>query len=142
MAIRKVINGEAVNLDNGGGGGSITAANVNYDNTDSGLDATNAQDAIDEVKSDLSDVAHITKNTSVGNMVFRRVGNIINMKTNQFKTLNIGSNIIPSGFRPTESLFVPGALVAVAYANTYGGESQLLNTGNVSVLFNTTYIVD
>lgn len=66
MAIRKVINGEAINLDNGSGGGSITAADVSYDNTDSGLDATNAQDAIDELKSDLSDIKN---NTNIGTPV-------------------------------------------------------------------------
>lgn len=117
---------------------------------------------ISELKSDLSDLAHITKNTTVAGMVFRRAGNIINMKTNQFKTLTIGANIIPAGFRPTETLYVPayvamsdwsvknailqfapsGILDRVTYANTYGGESQTLSTGNVSVLFNTTYIVD
>ena len=54
MAIRKVINGEAINLDNGSGGGSSpSASGVSYDNIDSGLDATNAQDAIDELKDGL-----------------------------------------------------------------------------------------
>lgn len=33
----------------GGGGGATSADDVSYDNTDSGLDATNVQDAIDEI---------------------------------------------------------------------------------------------
>lgn len=38
----------------GGGGGGGTAADTTYDNTTSGLTATDVQDAIDEVVSDLS----------------------------------------------------------------------------------------
>lgn len=39
----------------GGGGGASSADQVSYDNTDSGLTATNVQDAIDEIK-DLDDM--------------------------------------------------------------------------------------
>lgn len=38
-------------------GGSVSAEDVTYDNTDSGLTATNAQDAIDEVKASVDDLA-------------------------------------------------------------------------------------
>lgn len=37
----------------GGGGGSSEAIDINYDNTDSSLDATNVQDAVDELKDGL-----------------------------------------------------------------------------------------
>lgn len=37
-------------------GGSVSADDVTYDNTDSGLTATNVQDAIDEVKGDVDDI--------------------------------------------------------------------------------------
>lgn len=40
---------EWVNANESGGGGGGTAADVSYDNTDSGLQATDVQDAIDEV---------------------------------------------------------------------------------------------
>lgn len=36
-------------LNSGGGGGSSEAVDINYDNTESGLDATNVQNAIDEI---------------------------------------------------------------------------------------------
>lgn len=74
MAIRKVINGEAINLDNGGGGGSSpSASGVSYDNIDSGLDATNAQDAIDELKDGLDGkqsklINPLTQNDVINNL--------------------------------------------------------------------------
>jgi hypothetical protein len=37
-------------------GGSVSADDVTYDNTDSGLTATNVQDAIDEVKGNVADI--------------------------------------------------------------------------------------
>ena len=44
-------------VKNGGGsGGSTTAANVSYDNTDSGLTAETVQAAIDEIVTDIPDV--------------------------------------------------------------------------------------
>lgn len=39
----------------GGGGGSSSAASVTYDNTLSGLSATNVQSAIDEVAAGISE---------------------------------------------------------------------------------------
>ncbi len=39
----------AAKIGSGGGGGASSADDVSYDNTDSGLTATNVQDAIDEV---------------------------------------------------------------------------------------------
>lgn len=96
MAIRKVINGEAINLDNGSGGGSITAADVSYDNTDSGLDATNAQDAIDEVKSDLGgkvDSSQITPTNGAYVGIVANVGGgyavIVTLPNNYISDYNI-----------------------------------------------------
>lgn len=43
-----------VKFGSGGGGGSYSADDVSYDNTQSGLTATNVQDAIDENASDIS----------------------------------------------------------------------------------------
>lgn len=42
-------------IEEGGGGGTPTAANVSYDNTTSGLEADDVQDAIDEVFQSVSD---------------------------------------------------------------------------------------
>lgn len=39
----------------GGGGGASSAANVSYDNTQSGLTATNVQAAIDEVAAGITE---------------------------------------------------------------------------------------
>ena len=44
----------AINEVAGGGGGSVTAAAVSYDNTGSGLSATDVQNAIDELESNAS----------------------------------------------------------------------------------------
>ena len=46
-------------------GGSVSADDVTYDNTDSGLTATNAQDAIDELKADIDAIPVITDTTEV-----------------------------------------------------------------------------
>ncbi len=46
-------------------GGSVSADDVTYDNTDSGLTATNAQDAIDELKSDIDAIPVITDTTEI-----------------------------------------------------------------------------
>ena len=46
-------------------GGGVSADDVTYDNTDSGLTATNAQDAIDELKSDIDAIPIYTDNTEV-----------------------------------------------------------------------------
>ena len=43
----------------GGGGGSTSADNVTYDNTTSGLTATNVQDAIDENADNISNKAEV-----------------------------------------------------------------------------------
>lgn len=43
---------------NVGGGGANNAENVNYDNTDSGLEATNVQDGIDELNSNLTELKY------------------------------------------------------------------------------------
>lgn len=42
------------------GRGANNAENVNYDNTDSGLEATNVQDGIDEINTNLGDVSQVT----------------------------------------------------------------------------------
>ena len=47
----------------GTGGGATSADKIDYDNTDSGLEATNVQDGIDELNSNLGDVSEITTQT-------------------------------------------------------------------------------
>lgn len=43
------------NANGGGGSGTTSAANVSYDNTTSGLTATNVQAAIDEVAAGITE---------------------------------------------------------------------------------------
>lgn len=50
--------------------GGQTAANVSYSNTESGLEATNAQTAIDELASDIADLAAIKTGALTGDMTF------------------------------------------------------------------------
>lgn len=52
----------------GGGGGSSTADNISYDNTDSGLTANNVQDAIDEVN-DKTKINYSTTEHVVGTWI-------------------------------------------------------------------------
>ena len=53
-------------LDNGGSGGGGTAADVSYDNTDSGLTAETVQAAIDEVVTDLGTLSTTVGDSSAG----------------------------------------------------------------------------
>ena len=48
----------------GGGGGTVIASAVSYDNTSSGLAATNVQGAIDEIVSDIPDISTISSDVS------------------------------------------------------------------------------
>ena len=55
-AFRQLFNDNMDIIDaNMGGGSGGTASDITYDNTDSGLSATNVQDAIDEVVGDIPD---------------------------------------------------------------------------------------
>lgn len=47
---------EGITFGSGGGGGSSSAVNVSYDNTQSGLTATNVQDAIDENAEEIANI--------------------------------------------------------------------------------------
>ena len=47
---------KAVENGGGGGGGSTSAANVTYDNTQSGLTATDVQAAVDELDTDVDTI--------------------------------------------------------------------------------------
>lgn len=62
---RNVQEGLAAALEGGGGGGG-TAADVSYDNTDSGLTADDVQAAIDEVVTDLGTLSTIIGDSSAG----------------------------------------------------------------------------
>lgn len=53
-------------VDNNGGGGGGTASGVSYDNTFSGLTATNVQDAIDEIDSNLNNYLPLSGGTLSG----------------------------------------------------------------------------
>lgn len=72
-----------------------TAENIAYDNTDSGLEATNVQDAIDElsVTSDITANVTFPNATLVQGGVFRN-GNICIIKCNIRITTEIGNNTI------------------------------------------------
>lgn len=53
-------------LDNGGSGGGGSAADVSYDNTDSGLAAETVQAAIDEVVTDLGSLSTVIGDSTAG----------------------------------------------------------------------------
>ena len=56
MSVKQNINGTLVNI---AGAGAASAANVSYDNTESGLTATNVQNAIDEISTSLTELATV-----------------------------------------------------------------------------------
>ena len=57
QSVECILNGSVLTVVGVGGVSSVDASNVTYDNTGSGLTATDVQNAIDEVVSDLNDVA-------------------------------------------------------------------------------------
>jgi hypothetical protein len=54
---------------------SVPAANITYDNTDSGLSATNVQDAIDELEDDKSNKSDLTSIFQTGTTASQTIGN-------------------------------------------------------------------
>lgn len=95
--------------------GSSTASGVSYDNTSSGLTASNVQDAIDElsgdvstINSDLSELRVVDSyehSTSYGTIYFSKLSN--GVKHFRFDSSSLGSssiqltNNIPTKWRPT-----------------------------------------
>lgn len=76
----------------GGGSSSIAAEDVSYDNTTSGLTATDVQDAVDEVVSDLSDKMDKANPTGTGSLSLNRKANT-----------TIGTNSVALGVQTTAS---------------------------------------
>ena len=63
MSLKQMINGQLVNI---AGGSPATASSVAYDNTTSGLEAENTQEAIDEINTALSDLTESVSITADG----------------------------------------------------------------------------
>lgn len=80
----------------GGGGGSTTASSVSYNNTSSGLSATNVQGAIDEVVSNTLHARNINTNATSG------------VSVAAYSSVDINTGIAPK-------------TNAITYAGRYGG---------------------
>lgn len=102
------------------------ASKITYDNTTSGLEADNVQDAIDEVKSDVDPLYNVVSTTltypSGLDVIYSRVGklvivslggNLINYRIESADWNILGD--IPVGYRPA------------AYAHTYAIYESTLN---------------
>lgn len=71
QSVEAILNGSVLTIVGVAGITSVDASDVNYDNSGSGLTATDAQDAIDEVASDVADLqatvgTELTASLSVG----------------------------------------------------------------------------
>lgn len=83
----------------GGGGGSSSASNVSYDNTISGLDATNVQDAIDE------DIGNTEASFAIVQGILGEKADIVsNATSGNFASLDASGNLTDSGHKHSDYL--------------------------------------
>ena len=116
----------------GGGGGSSEAVDINYDNTQSGLSATNVQAAIDELEDEIDSIVpggdvdaedvgynNITSGltaTNVQDAIDEVVGSVENVETTVSTALQ-PSDVV-STYSPTGTDPVNGTAVASALSNS------------------------
>lgn len=90
---------------------SVTAAGVSYDNTQSGLSATDVQGAVDELA---TDSGWLTTTAVNGNTVkYRKIGKQVWIRRGSVGTIDANTSttigILPSGYRPV-SIFQFGII--------------------------------
>ena len=97
-------------------GGSVSADDVTYDNTDSGLTATNAQDAIDELKSDVDAIPIYTDSTEVvrGTLTAGQTS-VVLTATEQTIGANTLLSVFADGGLEYESYSISGNAVTIVY---------------------------
>lgn len=102
-----------------------TATEISYDNTVSGMTATDVQEAVDELNSSLTELDVVTDSTSVSGIVFRRTGKVVTVTVNMSITTNANNwkefATVPSGFRPSQTEYgtlVDKAIVVISNNTT------------------------
>lgn len=114
---------------------SYPSSRTSYDNTGSGLTATNVQDAIDEIGTDSGwqTTAAVNGNT----IQYRKIGNQVWVRRGTIGTTSAGSwsNIasLPTGYRPSAN--VSHAIYSESGGSVYG-TVQVLSSGNVNSITN------
>lgn len=142
-----IIDGTILNLINVTG--NINSAAVSYDNTSSGLTATNAQDAIDEVNSKTKWSAAITFSPNVysswnvyGNCYYKKKNDTVELNVSMINTAGAESTVIttlPVGYRPAH----PIAFAAISLGtNVFGvGGVFVSDNGDVSITSPNSYLL-
>ena len=111
---------------------NIEASDVSYDNTQSGMTATDVQGAVTELKSNLTDSGW---QTIADYYQYRKLNGVIYVRKKNTTQISITSSFstlftLPTGFRPTES---NGSFVysVPAMAQAQGIQIKVLDTGEV-----------
>ncbi len=108
----------------GGGSSSVAAEDVSYDNTTSGLTATDVQDAVDEVVSGLSDKMDKVNPTGTGSLSLNRKANT-----------TIGTNSVAVGVETTASgnySVAEGADTTASGAQSHAEGTSTTASGDIS----------
>ena len=117
---------------------TLSADDVDYDNTTSGLTATNVQDAIDENASSidtLNSKLTTTSNTLQTNEILYKYGNVRVLAINGATTDSTGKlTTIPSDDRPTGNIVVQ-TVILDASNKLYNGYLTIDNNGLVSIRY-------
>lgn len=120
------------------GGGSSTALATTYDNSDSGLTATNVKEALDELANIDSSLSLASSNTTNFNAVAAHVGGMNDIDSASNVTVTIQENAtedIPVGSVLTYNQINDGRLI-VAYSGSASGDAgQTYKKGDVLTLW-------
>ena len=84
------------------------AEGVSYDNTESGLTATDVQDALDEVSSAIQNYSDIIVNTTVPGLTVTKTGRVVTLQYANSAGLTTSGITVPEGFRPNNLLVFTG----------------------------------
>lgn len=116
-----------------GAGGASSADEVSYDNTTSGLEAENVQDALDEnsdsINAFYSRVVHDYIGTT-GTITLTRVGKLVTAVFNQYAWQNSVTNI-PEGYRPRSSVAPIGIYLSSSDNKYYNCTVYTAHNGDI-----------
>lgn len=155
-----IVKGAVLTVLAGGGSSQIDAADVDYDNTGSGLTATNVQDAIDEIKSDIPTgfaATAITYDNTVSGLTATDVQAAVDELETSINSLgknDIGTVVSLSTYNSFSNLFVFSSdgyvnvsgqgnnlVQAVIYGSSATAQSDVhVNLSSNTVMFNSMYV--
>lgn len=117
--------------------GSATAATVSYDNTVSGLSATDVQDAIDEIDASVDTLnSKIAVETdTVDGIVFTKQGNIVSIYAYGISPASLPT--VPEKYRPNDTLLFP--ITSIASSKLYNAYMGITSAGAMNCNYSSTY---